>query len=192
MDQALTLEKEGKFDEAVVIYRQVAAEMPEYADVYARMAYTLQKMEYAKQSDEMLQKCIKLGGIKEDSPYAMNVHLSGGIMLTDSMFTAPPKEEKELTAKEIPSKALACGTSEYWLLMMTRPDDGVAIVDNFSMIGVGSEIRFDRGDWVTFLGRQYRKGGFRVLKSGVEFLEGTEQMENGGITVYEAGKWINE
>ncbi|MBE3063460.1 MAG: tetratricopeptide repeat protein [Spirochaetes bacterium] len=192
MDEGLRLEKEGKLEEALEVYRKVASEMPQFADVYARMAYTLKKMEYAKQSSQMLDKCQSIGGFKEDSPYAMDAHFLGGWFLTDSMVLRAISDEGGLLKTEAAAKALMYSSDDAWVLMMTKQGDGVPIINNSPTIGVGSELRFDRGDWVTFLGKQYRKGGVRVLKTGLEFLEGTEQMDNAAVTVLRSGTWIKQ
>jgi tetratricopeptide (TPR) repeat protein len=192
MDEGLPLEKEGKLEEALGIYRKVASEMPKFADVYARMAYTLRKMEYAKQSSEMLDKCQKSGGFEQDSPYAMDAHFLGGWFLTDAMAVPAISDEGELLKTESAAKALMYSSKDVWVLMMTRQGHGVPIINNTPTVGVGSELRFDRGDWVAFLGKQYRKGGVRVLKTGLEFLEGTEQLDNGAVKVLRSGKWMKQ
>lgn len=190
MDEGLRLEKEGKLEEALAIYRRVASEMPKFADVYARMAYTLRKMEYARQSSEMPHKCQEIGGFKQDSPYAMDAHFLGPYLLTDAIVVRAVSAEGELLTRESAAKALMFSSKDSWVLMMTRQGDGVPIIRNSPTIGVESEIRFDRGDWLTFLGKQYRKGGVRVLKTGLEFLEGTEQLDDGEVKVLRSGKWM--
>ena len=190
MDEGLRLEKEGKLEEALGVYRKVASEMPNFADVYARMAYTLRKMEYAKQSSEMLHKCQKIGGVKQDSPYTMDVR--GGGFLDNSMSVKAPTEERELLTTESAAKALMYSSDDYWVLIMTKLGDGVPIINNNPTIGIGSELRFDRSDWVVFLGKQYRKGGVRVLKTGIEFLEGTEHLDNGEVKVFAISKWMKQ
>ncbi|HUV98172.1 MAG TPA: hypothetical protein VMW14_01565 [Candidatus Paceibacterota bacterium] len=192
MDEGLRLEKEGRLEEALGIYRKVASEMPDLADVYARMAYTLRKMEYAKQSSEMFNKCEKIGGFKQDSPYAMDAKFIFGGLITNSVLVKEPTEERELLTTEAAAEALICSLDGYLQLVLTRPSDEIPIIRSTPTIGVGSELRFDRGDWVTFLGKQYRKGGVRIQKTGLEFLEGTEQLENGKVKVLVSGKFIEQ
>jgi len=191
MDKGLHLEKEGKLQEALGIYHQVASMMPKFADVYARMTYTLRKMGYARQSSGMLDTCQELGGIKKDSPYAMNAHFVGGWFLTDEL-SVRMMVEQELLTTEATAKALMYSSNGYWVLIMVNQDDGVPIINNTPTIGIGSELRFDHGDWVTFLGKQYRKGGVKVLKTGLEFFEETERLGNGEVEVLLSGKWIKQ
>lgn len=195
MDDGLRLEKENKLEEALTIYQKVASEMPNFADVYARMAYTLRKMGYARQSYDMLHKCIKIGGFKRDSFYAMDANFSAdGRLYTDSISIKAPTEEKELLETKYTAEAMALMFSSggYWILMMTKQGDSVPIIDNTPTITIGFELRFDRGDWVEFLSKHYRKGGVRVLKTGLEFVDGTEQLDNGAVKVLRSGKWVKE
>lgn len=192
MDEGLRLEKEGKLEQALEIYQKVALEVPKFADVYARMGYTLRKMGYGKKASEMFSKCKQVGGFKQSSPYAMDAKFVGGWWMTDSMVVKAASNEQELLEKESPAKALMYSSGDMWVLLMTGPEDSVPIIKNSPTIGIGSELRFDQGDWVEFLGKQYRKGGVRVMKTGLQFLEGTEQLYGGKVSVLRGGNWVRQ
>jgi hypothetical protein len=192
MEEAVRLEKEDKLDEALQLYQKAASEMPKYADVYARMGYTLRKMGYAKKADEMFDKCQKVGGLKQESPYAFDAGFSQGKWITDSMVVGAITNKQQLLKREAPASALMYSSRDAWVLLMTRPGDSVPIINGIPTVGVGSELRFDRGDWVEFLGEKYRKGGVRVMTNGPQFLEGTEKIENGEVKIQRSGTWVQE
>jgi len=68
------------------------------------------------------------------------------------------------------------GTEQY-LLVMEKAGDQIDI--EAGILGVGSKLRFEAGQWTSFLGQQYRNGGVTIGNQGVELLEGTEKRDEG-------------
>jgi len=56
-------------------------------------------------------------------------------------------------------------------------------------LGSGSEVRFDKSQWITFYGAQYRKGGFKIVKDGVQFIDGTETQVGDSLFVLDCTAW---
>jgi hypothetical protein len=67
--------------------------------------------------------------------------------------------------------------TELYLLVMEKPGDQIDIEGG--IIGVGSKLRFETGQWTSFLGQQYRNGGATIGNQGLELLDGTEKRNEG-------------
>ncbi len=57
MKKGMALEEESKLEEAKLTYEKVSMAAPNFPDVYVRLAYTLQKMGYAKDASKMFSNC---------------------------------------------------------------------------------------------------------------------------------------
>lgn len=182
ISKGMDMEKQGKYAEAESIYREIIADLPTTPAPFARLAYTLQALGYGREACQMFRKFQALGGRYRTKfvPEEINALVVVG----------SPKDEKAMIQSTKRSYGLISSDGEVFIVHLQNPRDQVMIGANEYWLGVDSDARFDKKDWVPFLGRSYRNGGVSVTTRGVGFVDGTERLENGGqISVYLQGGW---
>lgn len=191
MKHGMILEREGKFDEAKLMYDRVVVSAPNFADAYARLGFTLQKMGYAKEASEMFSKCEEKGAPSE-SEYIPEIFM-GTIINNSVWISSPPKNESELIKYRVATRCLIFSEPSSLCLVMQYENDSVPInAQDECMIGIGSELRFDKKDWVDFIGGKYRDGGVSITEKGVSFWEGTERLDGNKVYIFVNGKWTSQ
>jgi len=184
MKMGMALEEESKLEEAKLTYEKVSKAVPDFPDVYARLAYTLQKLGYAKDANKMFSKC-KEKGIPVQSEYIPE--LFRGQLITKSIMISPaPRSEAELlNCKKVLARGLIYSDEGSLMLVIQKPGDGLNLSPEVMIrrpeckLGIGSELSFDKNSWVDFVGGKYRGGGVSITENGFRFWEGTEKLDQG-------------
>jgi tetratricopeptide (TPR) repeat protein len=194
MKMGMALEEESKLEEAKVAYEKVFKAAPDFPDVYARLAYTLQKLGYAKDANKMFSKC-KEKGIPAQSEYIPE--LFRGQLLTKSIMISPaPRSEAELlNCKKVFARGLIYSEEGSLMLVIQKTGDGLNLSPEVMVrrpeckLGIGSELSFDKNSWVDFVGGKYRRGGVSITENGIRLWEGTEKLDQGLIFIFIKEKW---
>jgi hypothetical protein len=109
-----------------------------------------------------------------------------------NVFAVPaPQSVDAMLSSRLQSKAMLFTQGGRLMVKMSKGDfvDITRTSSQDSVIGIGSEMRFDPENWVDFLGAKYRKGGFKVKPEGIQFDDVTEKNENGKILKCQGGQW---
>jgi hypothetical protein len=102
--------------------------------------------------------------------------LKGGYAMELRFQTARATKDLDFTVRTVPGGRVG---GDAVLVALSRP----------RCIGAGSQLRFDKKDWVDFLGGKYRGGGVSVAETGLSFQEGTERLRGEVSEVFTGGEW---
>ena len=101
-----------------------------------------------------------------------------------------PSSIDDILKSKLDTKALIQSSETgRWTLKLEKGDFFSITSSSQCPIGVGSQMRFSRDNWIDLCGQKYRNGGFSVKDIGLVFLDGTEREDSSGVAKYISGQW---
>jgi len=118
----------------------------------------------------------------------LEITRNGEILTSDNALVYSPDSPQSFFDNAIPVRI----EQQCYLLKMEQDGDRIKLDDatRAPVIGVGSQIRFGKSDWVPFLGSSYRGGGFAVTSEGFMYLQHTERQNSQGKAIYDGTDWL--